>query len=101
MQKESEKVIERKLVDLVKQSGGMCIKLLSTHLTGLPDRMCLLPGSKITFVELKSTGEKPRPSQVYIHKKLRALGFRVEVIDTLEGVHNLVESIKYGDRNTN
>lgn len=94
MQKESEKVIERKLVDLVKRSGGMCIKLLSTHLTGLPDRMCLLPGSKITFVELKSTGEKPRPSQVYIHKKLRALGFNIEVVDTIQGVYDLMEKIK-------
>ena len=93
MKKESEKVIERKLVDLVKQSGGMRIKLLSTHLTGLPDRMCLLPGSKITFVELKSTGEKPRPSQVYIHKKLRALGFNVEVVDTIQGVYDLMEKI--------
>ena len=71
----------------------MCIKLLSTHLTGLPDRMCLLPGSKITFVELKSTGEKPRPSQVYIHKKLRALGFNVEVVDTIQGVYDLMEKI--------
>lgn len=94
MKKESEKVIERKLVDLVKQSGGMCIKLLSTHLTGLPDRMCLLPGSKITFVELKSTGEKPRPSQVYIHKKLRALGFNVEVVDTIQGVYDLIKKLK-------
>ena len=96
MKKDSEKAIERKLVDLIKQMGGMCIKLLSTHLTGLPDRMCLLPGRRIIFVELKSTGEKPRPSQLYIHKQLRALGFSVEVIDTLEGVHNLVENLKHG-----
>lgn len=94
MKKESEKVIERKLVDSVKQAGGMCIKLLSTHITGLPDRMCLLPGSKITFVELKSTGEKPRPSQIYIHNKLRALGFNVEVVDTIQGVYNLMEKLK-------
>lgn len=93
MKKESEKVIERKLVDLVKQAGGMCIKLLSTHITGLPDRLCLLPKAKVIFVELKSTGEKPRPSQVYIHNKLRALGLRVEVIDTIQGVYDLMESI--------
>lgn len=54
---DSEKVVERKLVELVKINGGMCIKLLCDQLIGLPDRMCLFPGHKIVFVELKTTGE--------------------------------------------
>lgn len=91
--KESEKIIERKLVELTKLNGGMCIKLLSFHIAGLPDRMCLFPHSKVVFVELKSTGEKPRPIQLYIHEKIRQMGFRVEVIDTVEKVENLIDSI--------
>ena len=47
---DSEKVVERKLVELVKMNGGMCIKLLCDQLIGLPDRMCLFPGHKIVFV---------------------------------------------------
>lgn len=93
----SEKVVERKLVELVKINGGMCIKLLCDQLIGLPDRMCLFPGHKIVFVELKTTGQKPKRIQLYMHNKLRALGFRVEVIDTIEGVNNFVNSIKYGN----
>nr|DAY79777.1 MAG TPA: Nuclease [Caudoviricetes sp.] len=89
----SEKVIERKLVELVKLNGGMCIKLLCDQLIGLPDRMCLFPGHKIVFVELKTTGRKPKRIQAYIHNKLRALGFRVEVIDTVESVINFVDDI--------
>lgn len=89
----SEKVIERKLVDLVKLNGGMCIKLLCDQLIGLPDRMCLFPGHKIVFVELKTTGRKPKRIQAYMHNKLRALGFRVEVIDTVESVINFVDDI--------
>lgn len=89
----SEKVIERKLVELVKLNGGMCIKLLCDQLIGLPDRMCLFPGHKIVFVELKTTGRKPKRIQVYMHNKLRALGFRVEVIDTVESVINFVDDI--------
>lgn len=92
---ESEKVIERKLVEAVKANGGMCIKLLCDNLLGLPDRMVLMPHSKIAFVELKTTGQKPRRVQVFMHKKLRALGFRVEVIDTTEGVNNFIDSINY------
>ena len=90
---ESEKVIERKLVEAVKANGGMCIKLLCDNLLGLPDRMVLMPHSKIAFVELKTTGQKPRRIQVFMHNKLRNIGFRVEVIDTVEGVNNLVEDI--------
>lgn len=90
---DSEKVVERRLVELVKINGGMCIKLLCDQLIGLPDRMCLFPGHKIVFVELKTTGQKPKRIQMYMHNKLRALGFRVEVIDTVESVINFVDDI--------
>lgn len=90
---DSEKIVERKLVELVKINSGMCIKLLCDQLVGLPDRLCLFPGHKIAFVELKTTGQKPRRIQTYMHKKLRALGFRVEVIDTVEGAISFVEDM--------
>lgn len=90
---DSEKVVERKLVELVKINNGMCIKLLCDQLIGLPDRLCLFPNHKMAFVETKTTGQKPRRIQAYMHKKLRALGFRVEVIDSVEGVINFIEDI--------
>lgn len=90
---DSEKLVERKLVELVKINNGMCIKLLCDQLIGLPDRLCLFPNHKIVFVETKTTGQKPRRIQAYMHKKLRALGFRVEVIDTVEGVNEFIEDI--------
>ena len=90
---DSEKLVERKLVESVKANNGMCIKLLCDQLMGLPDRMCLFPGSRIIFVELKTTNQKPRPLQLAMHDKLRKLGFRVEVIDTVEQVVNLIENI--------
>lgn len=92
---DSEKAVERRLVELVKHNGGMCIKLLCDQLIGLPDRMCLFPGHKIVFVELKTTGKKPKRIQLYIHEKLRKLGFRVEVIDTIKGVEQFIDSIIY------
>ena len=90
---DSEKVVERKLVEFVKINNGMCIKLLCDQLIGLPDRLCLFPNHKIVFVETKTTGQKPRRIQAYMHKKLRALGFRVEVIDSIEGVKQFINSI--------
>lgn len=93
VQIDSEKLVERKLVELVKINNGMCIKLLCDQLIGLPDRLCLFPNHKIVFVETKTTGQKPRRIQAYMHKKLRALGFRVEVIDSIEGVEQFINSI--------
>lgn len=90
---DSEKAVERKLVELVKAKKGMCIKLLCNQLTGLPDRLCLFPSGVIIFVEVKTTGQKPRRIQTFIHNKLRTLGFRVEVIDTIEAVTKLLDSI--------
>jgi hypothetical protein len=90
---DSEKFLERKIVELVKAKKGKCIKLLSNHITGLPDRMCLFPGGKILFIELKTTGQKPRRSQVIMHNALRALGFQVEVIDTLSRLKEVINSV--------
>ena len=92
---DSEKVVERKLVEAVKANGGMCIKLLCDQLTGLPDRMCLFPNHKIVFVELKTTGRKPKRIQLFMHDKLRALGFRVDVIDSIEGVEQFISNITF------
>lgn len=89
MKKESEKLIERKLVEHVKTNGGLCIKLLCDQFIGLPDRLCLLPNQKAVFVEVKTTGQKPRKIQALVHNKLKALGFRVEVIDSVEQIKNI------------
>lgn len=90
---ESEKTVERKLVELTHLNGGMCIKLLSFHLLGLPDRLCIFPKGKVVFVETKTTKQKPRKIQLFMHDKIRKLGFRVEVIDTAEKVVELIQDV--------
>jgi len=90
---ESEKDLERKLCAEVKKLGGWAIKLLSSQITGLPDRICLLPSGKIFFVEMKSTGKKPTKIQAIVHNRLRALGFEVYVIDTNEKINNFIKDI--------
>ena len=90
---DSEKLVERKLVQQVKENGGMCIKLFCNHILGLPDRMCLFPGGKIAFIELKTTGEKPKRIQVFMHDKIRKLGFQVLVIDSTKKVSEFINDI--------
>lgn len=77
----SEKQIEKKLVKAVKHRGGLAPKLISPGMDGMPDRMVLLPGECILFVEVKAPGKKPRPLQVLRHRQLTELGFEVYVLD--------------------
>ncbi len=87
-----ESTIESNFVKQVKAMGGMAIKLISPNFAGLPDRLVLLPHGKMFFVELKATGQKPRPLQIAVHRKLRKLGFDVYVIDSNEKINELLQS---------
>ena len=91
---ESEKVLEKYLVAEVKSLGGWAVKLLSGLVTGLPDRLIILPGGVVAFGEVKTTGKKATPRQLIVHKKLRQLGFRVEVLDSKEGINNFINSYR-------
>ena len=85
-----ENSIEKRLVTEVERVGGWCLKLPAIHNAGLPDRLCLFPGGEVVFVELKAPGKKPRKIQLFIHNKLRGLGFRVEVVDTPEQIETII-----------
>lgn len=88
-----EKAIEKKLVQTVKASGGIAPKLVSPGFDGMPDRIVLLPGGHIGFVEVKASGEKPRPLQLARHGLLRRLGFKVFVLDRPEQIGGILDEI--------
>jgi hypothetical protein len=94
-----EKEIEAYLVKRVKDLGGECRKVQWIGRHGAPDRVVMRgerdgPGwaipAETIWVELKAPGEKARPSQVREHKRMRAVGQRVVVIDSIEGVEELL-----------
>jgi Holliday junction resolvase len=87
--KESEKVLEAKLVEHVKKKGGLAIKLSSMFIKGLPDRLVLLPGGRILFIEVKTTGMQLRPAQGHIAVKLINLGFTFILLDSSEQIKQI------------
>ena len=89
-----EKTIEQPLVKAVKNSGGIAPKLVSPGFDGMPDRLVLLPGGKIGFVEVKAPGKEPRPLQVARHGLLRRLGFKVYVLDDPEQIGGILDEIR-------
>ena len=88
-----EKQIEHTLVMAVKAAGGMCPKLVCPGFDGMPDRLVLLPGGRIAFVEVKAPGRKPRPLQEKRHKQLRELGFPVYVLDDPEQIPEIMNEV--------
>lgn len=81
----SEKDLERTFSEKLNRTKKVwVIKLLSTFIKGLPDRMILCRGGYVGFAEIKTTGRKPTKIQLLVHGKLEALGFKVFVVDDLE-----------------
>ena len=89
-----EKTIEQKFVAAVKTAGGLALKFTSPGFDGVPDRIVLLPGGKMAFVEVKASGEKPRPLQLARHRLLRRLGFRVYVLDERSQIGGMIDEIQ-------
>ena len=86
-----EKTIEQKFRAAVKAAGGVAVKFTSPGFDGVPDRIVLLHGGKIGFVEVKAPGEKPRPLQEARHRLFRRLGFKVYVLDDESQIGGIID----------
>lgn len=105
MMRESQ--IEAYLVKRVKALGGEVRKVQWVGRRGAPDRLVMLPQRrwmdvvygiprpKVSppesfWIELKAPGVKPETHQLREHKRMRDMGQRVVVIDSIEGVDALL-----------
>lgn len=89
-----EKTIEHNLVMDVKRVGGLALKFVSPGFDGVPDRLVLLQGGKMGFVEVKAPGKHPRPLQEARHRLLQRLGFKVYVLDGAEQIGGIIDDIR-------
>lgn len=84
----SEKAIEQALRQAIEADAGICWKLVSPGVDGVPDRLCLRAG-RVVFVEVKAPGKRPRPLQVRRINQLRAQGFTALVVDGPDGIQEV------------
>ena len=71
-----EKEIEAALRKAVEAAGGKCLKWVCPGWSGVPDRIVLLPGGRIIFVETKRPkGGKLSALQKWWRDELWGLGF--------------------------
>lgn len=100
-----ESKIEQYLVKQVKARGGEVRKVNWVGRRGAPDRLVMLPARRLTggldcawcnpagvtiWVELKATAKTAEPHQLREHKRMRAMGQRVEVVDSFQRVDEVL-----------
>lgn len=89
----SEKAIERYLVEQAKQNGLLCLKYSNPNMVGYPDRLLVLPGGGVVWVELKSKGRKPTKIQQMRMAELTGMGHLVKVIDNKADIDDLIATV--------
>ena len=82
--------IEKHLMKSIKSMGGRAIKLNPVWNIGIPDRMILLPKSKIYFIELKDRSKVSKAQKIWI-SWLNNCGFDAKVI---RGKNELITFLK-------
>lgn len=88
-----EKDIERRLVNGVRALGGKAYKFVSPGNVGVPDRLVVMPGGRVVFVELKTERGKLSPMQEMQLRHLADMGVAVEVLRGIEDVNNFLEEM--------
>ena len=90
-----EKDLEARLVREVKAMGGMCLKWVCPGNRGVPDRIALLPGGRVAFIEMKRPkGSRVDPLQEYWSRVLSRLGFKTYTIFTPGELEQTIQRLK-------
>lgn len=87
---DSEKRVEALLVTGVKRMGGLAYKFVSPGNSGVPDRIILMPGGKIYFVELKREGGQLTNLQKRQINRIQKLDCQVDVLHGMVEVSNFL-----------
>jgi hypothetical protein len=96
-----ESTVEMHLRKKATAAGALVRKMIWPGHRGAPDRLVIWPqgpeqycvpliAATVDFVELKAPGKKPDPHQEREHAKLRSMGCRVVVLDTIEAVDEYI-----------
>jgi hypothetical protein len=90
-----EKDIEKKLRQAIERRGGFCLKWVCPGWSGVPDRIVLLPGAVVHFVETKRPkGGELSALQIKWREWLSRLGFSCWVVWSEEDLAFFLASIR-------
>lgn len=86
-----EKDIEAKCVIHAKKLGILVYKFTSPSRRSVPDRMFVLVGGRVFWVEFKRKGQKPTPAQLVEIQKIEKQGATVYVVDDVTRGQQIIE----------
>lgn len=89
-----EKQIEAKLVKGIEEMGGIAYKFVSPGNVGVPDRLIVLPGGCVQFVELKTDTGQLSAIQYEQMIRLRLRGAHVWVLHGLPEVQTFLAACR-------
>ncbi len=92
-----ESGFEDYVVKKIRSIGGRAFKWVCPGMTGAPDRICVFPGGRIVFIELKRPGLKDGKSvrQKKVGRLLRALGCDVRRISEKDELDKILKEAGY------
>ena len=93
-----ESKIEGYLRTEIKKLGGVALKFTSPGRRGVPDRIVIMPGGRVYFVELKAPKGKLRPAQQRAQGMLREYGCCVWTLYQIIHVDMFTSYIQLGKR---
>lgn len=92
-----ESKIEEYLKNEVGKYSGLCLKFTSS-VSGVPDRIVILPENRVYFVELKQEKGQLSKLQKYMHRQFEKRGVPVYVPYSKSDVDKFInEVVKNGD----
>ena len=74
--------------------GGEAFKWVSPGNDGVPDRIVMLPGGRLIFVELKADRGRLSSVQKIQIRRIQKLGQDVEVVQGMDGLEEFLERIR-------
>lgn len=91
---ERERDIEKWLRKKIEEMGGQFIKFTSPGNDGVPDRIALMPGGRIWFVELKTSTGTTTAIQDWQIGRLKKLGFAAIVVKGMSDARAFADVLK-------
>lgn len=87
-----EREVEAHLVKRITALGGLCQKFIDAGRRGAPDRLVMVPGHGLVFVELKRPigGEVSTPQRIY-HADLKRVGQLVFILKSVTEVDEFMK----------
>lgn len=88
-----ERDIEKWMREKIEQLGGQFMKWVSPGNDGVPDRIAILPGGDVYFIELKTDQGHSTKIQEWQQQRLRRLGCNVREVRGMTEARQFIEEV--------